>query len=112
MNNSICCICGKEYECCQDSMQVKSFTPWKTVVDNLNHYKIFLTIQQYTNKIITAKEAKNIFENQCDLSDKEAFKPEIITVINTIMKEGCNDSLTKINQSKIIGTISSSTKMR
>lgn len=82
--NHKCDICGKEYYFCPDCGNAKSFTPWRTIVDSIEHYKIFLIIKDYTNKYIDVKEAKRLLNNQ-DLSELDTFRDEIKNVINDIL---------------------------
>ena len=46
--NATCDICGKKYHVCNSCKEIKSFTPWRTVTDTLQHYAIFLALSQYT----------------------------------------------------------------
>jgi hypothetical protein len=82
--NAVCAICGKKYHVCKSCQQMKSFTPWRSVVDTIEHYKIFLIISNYTNKRITKDEAKNELLN-VDLTGYENFLIEIKNVIEEIM---------------------------
>lgn len=83
--NAYCSICGKGYHICNSCKEQKTFTPWRTVADSIEHYKIYLSIHGYS--ISKDKEnAKNELEN-CDLSDLESFKPEVKAVIKEIMTE-------------------------
>ena len=46
--NATCDICGKKYHVCNSCKEVKSFTPWRTVTDTMQHYLIFLALSEYT----------------------------------------------------------------
>lgn len=81
-NNAICSICGKGYRVCRSCLEQKSFRPWRSVTDTLEHYKIYLAIHGYTisgNK----EQAKEELQN-CDLSGLETFRPEIKAAIQKI----------------------------
>lgn len=94
--NAFCTICGKGYHVCNTCLEQKTFKPWRTVVDSIEHYKIYLAIHEYTiskDKDVAKKELSH-----CDLSDLESFKPEIKNVIKEIMKE---TKKTKIVSNKI-----------
>lgn len=83
--NAYCSICGQGYHICNSCKEQKTFRPWRTVTDSIEHYKIYLAIHGYTlskNKEV----AKNELEN-CDLSDLDEFKPEIRTIIKEILTE-------------------------
>ena len=73
--NAFCSICGKGYHVCRSCREQKVFKPWRSVTDNIEHYKIYLAIHGYTISK-NRKNAKAELE-KCDLSDLENFKPEI-----------------------------------
>ena len=83
--NATCAICGKPYKVCRSCQEIKSFTPWRTVTDTLQHYSIFLTLTEYAktkNKEVARKELST-----CDLSELDAFKESVRNMIAEIMKE-------------------------
>ena len=84
--NSTCAICGKPYYCCNGSIAAKSFTPWKKIVDSVEHYKIFMTLMSYTNKAISKEQAAKELSN-CDLAGSDAFLDNIREAINEILGE-------------------------
>ena len=83
--NAYCSICGQGYHICNSCLEQKTFKPWRTVTDSIEHYKIYLAIHNYTiskNKDIAKAELQT-----CDLNGVENFKPEIKAVIKEIMME-------------------------
>lgn len=90
--NATCSICGKGYHLCMTCNEVKSFTPWRSIVDTVNCYKIFLSIKDYTNKAKTKEIAKSELV-RFDLSEVDDFVPEIRDVVKEILSE---DKLKKI----------------
>lgn len=82
-NNAYCSICGKGYHVCQSCKEQKTFRSWRTVVDSIEHYKIFLAIHSYT--ISKNREQAKAELEKCDLSDLEHFNPEIKSVIHEIL---------------------------
>lgn len=83
--NAYCSICGNGYHVCRSCSEQKTFKPWRSIVDNIEHYKIYLALHEYTlskNKEVAKKELEN-----CNLSGLEDFKPEIKSVIKEIMAE-------------------------
>lgn len=84
--NHMCAICGKEYHFCKDCSDATTFTPWRTIVDTVEHYKIYLIIHDYTNKHIDKLEAKRLLSER-DLKELESFVSEIKLVIQDILKE-------------------------
>ena len=83
--NAYCDICGCGYHICNSCKDIKSFTPWRTITDTMDHYKIFLVLSNYTNTKDKVK-AKQELET-CDLSELETFRPEIKAVIKEITDE-------------------------
>lgn len=83
--NAYCTICGNGYHICNSCLEQKSFKPWRSVVDSIEHYKIYLAIHGYT--VSNDKESAKEELQKCDLSDLEHFKPEIKSVIKGIMAE-------------------------
>lgn len=84
--NATCSICGVRYHICKDCSNTKSFTPWRTIAHDINCYKIFLAIRDYTNGYVDKDETKNILSN-CDLSGLDTFQDNIKKAIKDIMKE-------------------------
>ena len=93
--NATCDICGKKYHVCNSCKEVKSFTPWRTVTDTMQHYLIFLALSEYTK----TKDKEKVKEelSKCDLSELDTFNENIKTVIKEIMAEG---------KEKIVETVS------
>lgn len=83
-NNAKCTICGKAYHKCNSCSDSK-MKPWRSIVDTINHYKIYLIIADYTNKKISKEKAKELL-NGCDISDYKTFVPEVAKVIGDITK--------------------------
>lgn len=83
-NNAFCSICGKPYHKCNSCSDSK-MKPWRSIVDTINHYKIYLIIADYTNKKISKEKAKELL-SACDISDYKTFVPEIKKVIGDITK--------------------------
>lgn len=83
--NAFCSICGTGYHICNSCLEQKTFKPWRTVTDSIEHYKIYLAIHEYTlskNKEAAKQELQN-----CDLSGLENFNTEIKSIIKEIMVE-------------------------
>jgi len=85
MANAKCAICGKDYEVCNSCLEQKTFKPWRTVTESIEHYKIYLVIHGYT--ISKNKETAKAALQNCNLSGQENFLPEIRAVIKEIMAE-------------------------
>ena len=93
--NATCDICGKTYYVCNSCKEVKSFTPWRTVTDTMQHYLIFLALSEYTKTKDKEKAKEEL--SKCDLSELDTFNENIKTAIKEIMAEG---------KEKIVETVS------
>lgn len=96
--NATCDICGKKYHVCNSCKEVKSFTPWRTVTDTMQHYLIFLALSEYTKTKDKEKAKEEL--SKCDLSELDTFNENIKTVIKEIMAE---------RKEKIVETVSEET---
>ena len=82
--NATCSICSKKYHLCKSCEDIESFSPWRTVTDTIDCYKIFV-LSEYTktkNKVQAKKELST-----CNLKEKDTFAPHIKTAINEILAE-------------------------
>ena len=96
--NVTCDICGKKYNVCNSCKEDKSFTPWRTVTDTMQHYLIFLALSEYTKTKDKEKAKEEL--SKCDLSELDTFNENIKTAIKEIMAEG---------KEKIVETVSEET---
>lgn len=83
--NATCSICSKKYHLCKSCEDIESFSPWRTVTDTIDCYKIFLVLSEYT-KTKNKEQAKKEL-NTCNLKEKDAFAPHIKAAIDEIMAE-------------------------
>ena len=89
MSNKInhwCVVCGKGYHACDSCNEIKSITPWRSLTDTVEHFKLFTVLKDYNNKMISKTEARNLLSN-IDLSDKDSFKDSAKNVLDDILKE-------------------------
>ena len=96
--NATCDICGKKYHICSSCKEVKSFTPWRTVTDTMQHYIIFLALSEYTKTKDKEKAKEEL--SKCDLSELDTFNENIKTAIKEIMTDG---------KEKVVETVSEET---
>ena len=96
--NATCDICGKKYHICSSCKEVKSFTPWRTVTDTMQHYLIFLALSEYTKTKDKEKAKEEL--SKCDLSELDTFNENIKTAIKEIMADG---------KEKVVETVSEET---
>ena len=83
--NATCAICGQPYKICRTCQEIKSFTPWRTITDTLQHYTLFLVLSEYSRIKDKVKAKDELLK--CDLSEKESFKDSVKNMIDEIMKE-------------------------
>ena len=62
--NHWCVVCGKGYHACDSCNETKSFTPWRALTDSIEHFKIFTVLKDFNNKLISKKEARELFNFQ------------------------------------------------
>ena len=96
--NATCDICGKKYHVCNSCKEVKSFTPWRTVTDTMQHYIIFLALSENTKTKDKEKAKEEL--SKCDLSELDTFNENIKTAIKEIMADG---------KEKVVETVSEET---
>ena len=83
--NAKCDICGKPYKICRSCQGIQSFQPWRTVVDTLPHYTIYLALAEYEktkNKDIAREELE-----KCDLSERDSFNKNIKKALDEIFSK-------------------------
>lgn len=102
--NHWCVVCGVGYNSCDSCLNEKSFTPWRSITDSISHYKIFMILQDYNNKIISKIEAKAKL-TLVDISGWENFKDGSKRLIEEILnediiKEHTNSTTSVTKQSK------------
>ena len=83
---------------CNSCKDVKSFTPWRTVTDTMQHYLIFLALSEYTKTKDKEKAKEEL--SKCDLSELDTFNENIKTAIKEIMADG---------KEKVVETVSEET---
>ena len=97
--NATCDICGKKYHICSSCKEVKSFTPWRTVTDTMQHYIIFLALSEYTKTKDKEKAKEEL--SKCDLSEVDTFNENIKTAIKEIMAEGKEKIVESVSEENV-----------
>lgn len=83
--NAHCSICGNGYHVCRSCAEQKTFKPWRTVTDTIEHYKIYMAIHGFT--ISKNKEKAKDELEKCNLTGLEEFRPEIQNTIKEILSK-------------------------
>lgn len=94
-----CAVCGSEYPVCRTCEEIKTFKPWRTIVDTAEHYKIHIVLTDYTNKHITKEEARDMLQ-KCDIANYKTFLPHIATAIDEILEDSNTKSIENANKKK------------
>lgn len=81
--NHWCVLCGTGYHACDTCDKEKNFTPWRTLTDTIEHYKIFTILKDYNNHLINSEQAKELL-SKLDLSGKDNYKESAKKVLNDI----------------------------
>lgn len=97
--NHYCIICGKGYHACDSCAEVKTFQPWRVLTDSSEHWKIYMTIKDFNDGIISKDEAAKQLQN-CDLTGRERFKPSAKASIDKILSDD-KKTVKKANRGKI-----------
>ena len=84
--NHTCSVCGTIYNHCDYCENVRSYMPWRSIVDTIDHYKIFVTIKDYNQKTINKNQARSQLAT-VDITGWNNFNPEIVNVLNDILAE-------------------------
>lgn len=99
--NHWCVVCGRGYHACDSCNETKSFTPWRTLTDSIEHFKIFTVLKDFNNKLISKKEARELLSN-VDLSDKDSFKDSAKSVLAEIYKDDVVETKTTRKKNKVV----------
>lgn len=95
--NHWCVVCGKGYHACDSCEKIKSYTPWRTLTDTIEHFAIFIVLKDYNNKIIDKQEARKLLENS-DLSGRDSFKESSKKLLNEIFDNNITVESKKIKK--------------
>lgn len=98
MKKCICLVCGKEYETCNCSSDMRN-SPWKAICDTSDHYQIYMILNDYAFGNIDKKAAKELLM-KFDLSDYKNFKESAITLIDKILLEENNEKKKRATRKK------------
>ncbi|MGN6713770.1 hypothetical protein [Anaerocolumna jejuensis] len=99
--NHTCSICGAGYNACSGCMEVKSYAPWRTIVDNVEHYRIFMVLRDYNNQSIDKCLAREQLM-KCNLAGLDGFIPEVKNVIYEILPYEDGNVMEKVTSEKQI----------
>lgn len=81
--NHWCALCGTGYHACDSCSKEKIITPWRSLTDTIEHYKIFMVIRDYKNNVIDREKAQELLSG-LNLSDKESYKDNAKSVLSDI----------------------------
>lgn len=84
--NHWCIVCGRGYHACDACENTKNYTPWRSLTDSAEHFKIFTILRDYSDKRISRDEARKLLSGM-DLSHSDTFKDSAKKVLDEILKE-------------------------
>lgn len=85
-DNKTCILCGNKYTYCNNCAEFDHLPYWMVCYCSKNCKDIFDTLSAYNMNQITKDEAKKILED-CNLSNKHAFRESTLSCVNSIMRE-------------------------
>lgn len=95
--NAVCDICGRSYKVCRTCQGIQSFKPWRTIVDTLEHYRIFLVLSEYTNTHDKEKAKHDL--GYCNLDELDTFTENTKKAISEILADDAvNNVDVKVSQ--------------
>lgn len=80
-----CIVCGKEYEYCNGCSRFDHVETWHNIYHDENCRKIFNIASNYHAGKLSREEAAKAF-SECDLSNKQDFKPSINKLIDELLE--------------------------
>ena len=83
--NKKCILCGTEYKYCNGCRDYDDKPSWYNIYCSENCRTIFNTIVA-AGDTITMIEAKRILVEECDLSNKDKFRPDMLKAMNKILE--------------------------
>ena len=84
--NNHCLICGKGYHVCHSCREIRTFSPWRSITDTANCFKIYRVLSDYNSGNLTKDKAREQLLH-CDLTAKDTFKERPRNTINEILGE-------------------------
>jgi hypothetical protein len=93
--NHWCALCGTGYHACDSCSKEKTITPWRSLTDTVGHYKVFMVLRDYKNKVISREKAQELLSG-LDLSDKESYKDNAKSVLSDIYMVNTVDKPVKL----------------
>lgn len=57
--NHKCIVCGTAYHSCDSCQQIKTYTPWRTLCDSWEHYRIYLLIRTFQEGLDTTENIQS-----------------------------------------------------
>lgn len=63
-----CWVCGAEHDYCPTCGQTHG---WRYVADTMEHYLVYMTIEEYRSGTLTKEEAANKFAEQCNVKPED-----------------------------------------
>lgn len=97
-NNKKCLLCGKGFKFCPTCQQKSPADAWKNIFDKENCRTIFNLACDFHQKEVDIDKAREILLN-CDLSDKDTFRSDVVEVIDEIL--GSTNQTKETNEKEV-----------
>ena len=81
-----CLICGEEYDVCRLCPSTAKYTPWRTLCDSVEHYKIYLLLSEYDGGVISKEDAcEYLTKLKISEDEIETFIPSVKKTVKEIL---------------------------
>lgn len=84
-----CKCCGKKIKLCPHCPTEAGYTPWRTLADSQEHFKLFMLACDYANKAITKDEALAML-HRLDVTGYEHFNTSTGEILRELLSESQN----------------------
>lgn len=58
-----CIICGTRYHSCDTCERIRTYTPWRTICDSFEHYKVYLALRAFDEGFDTKEQTRSALES-------------------------------------------------
>ena len=81
--NAVCAVCGSKYQICLSCKSTNRLTPWRSIADTADCYKIYMIIHDYTGHKISKEKARELSGT---LTVPPRLQAHVKAVVNEIME--------------------------
>jgi hypothetical protein len=92
-----CIVCGTRYHSCDTCERIRTYTPWRSICDSFEHYKVYLALRAYEEGFNSKEETKEALEV---LGVKKGtygdWQPKVVEKLDKIFAESKRSKKAKI----------------